>query len=56
MYGLSDFPSQLIASKTESGIADTDYNRQLQTIAQSRQKFVLLSLLLCTAQTVSACI
>lgn len=50
MYGLSDFPSQLIASKTESGIADTDYNRQLQTIAQSRQKFVLLSLLLCCTQ------
>lgn len=50
MYDLSDFPSQLIASKTESGIADTDNNRQLQTIAQSRHKFVPLSLLLCTAQ------
>lgn len=42
-YDLSDFPSQPIASKTESGIADTDNNRQLQTIAQSRQKVVLLS-------------
>lgn len=32
MYDLSDFPSQLIASKTKIGIADMDNNRQLQTI------------------------